>query len=92
MLLLNSPHHNMSDKPFGFLVAAFAFAPICVVCAFRPAAIGGLLGGWFEWLADLSLGQVARMSSVAAMIGFGTARLWRTQRIDRVAAIFRSKL
>ena len=73
----------MNDKPIAALLAAIAVAPICIVCVLGPAVVGGLFASWFGWFADLTLGQIAVLGLVVAMIAFGGVKMWRMRRVDR---------
>jgi hypothetical protein len=45
----------MSDKPLAGLLTAIAVAPLCLVCAFGPAALAAAVGSFLAWLGGFGL-------------------------------------
>ncbi len=74
----------MSDKPVSLLVTALAVAPICAICILGPAVVAGFFAGWFSWLVDLGIVQIAVMGIGVAIIVFGVARYRHARRTSWV--------
>ena len=61
----------MRENLLAGTVTAIVIAPLCAVCVFGPAAIGGFFAVWLGWMGDLSASQIIAFGVIAAAIVFG---------------------
>lgn len=64
----------MSDKPVAAFVTALVVAPLCSVCIFGPAVVGGALAGWFGWLSDIGAVAATALAIIAAVAAYALLR------------------
>jgi len=75
----------MRENLLAGTVTAIVIAPLCAVCVFGPAAIGGFFAVWLGWMGDLSASQIIAFGVIAAAIVFGITRYRRWLKTQKVA-------